>query len=200
MAKAIEKLKAGFCTVVISALDKARPNLPEDPLPPTKTGAVADDDMELNKFVRGGHQTSVWKEYTYTYIYTHTHTHTYTHIYIYRRSPVTLLLHIPCVFNIWHHLHPTTNTLTHTNQAIPEHTHSTIYLHSTAHPTPHTHTHTHTHTMSVRNKTCVISIPFTQPHKTFTSLYQVSPLAHKVFKTVPFYEPAVTMCVCRICI
>jgi hypothetical protein len=38
----------------MSTLDKARPNLPEKPLPPKKTGAIADDDMEPNKVVRGG--------------------------------------------------------------------------------------------------------------------------------------------------
>jgi hypothetical protein len=28
--------------------------MPEKPLPPKKTGAFADDDMEMNKIVRGG--------------------------------------------------------------------------------------------------------------------------------------------------
>jgi hypothetical protein len=38
----------------MTALDKARSNMPEKPLPPKKTGAIADDDMEMNKVVRGG--------------------------------------------------------------------------------------------------------------------------------------------------
>jgi len=35
-------------------LDKARCNLPEKPLSPKKTGAVADDDMELKNIVGDG--------------------------------------------------------------------------------------------------------------------------------------------------
>jgi hypothetical protein len=37
----------------MSTLDKARLNLPEKPLPPKKTGAIA-DDMEPDKVVNGG--------------------------------------------------------------------------------------------------------------------------------------------------
>jgi len=43
----------------MGAIDKARPNLPEKPLPPKKTGAIADDDMEPSKVVRGGVTKSV---------------------------------------------------------------------------------------------------------------------------------------------
>jgi hypothetical protein len=41
---------------VIAALDKTRPNLPEKPLPPKKTGVAVsvDDDMEPYKVVRSG--------------------------------------------------------------------------------------------------------------------------------------------------
>lgn len=41
---------------MIAALDKARPNLPEKPLPPKKTGVAVtvDDDTEPNKVVRSG--------------------------------------------------------------------------------------------------------------------------------------------------
>ncbi|XP_021935865.1 protein mini spindles isoform X2 [Zootermopsis nevadensis] len=56
MAKASEKLKTGSRSVVIAALDKARPNLPEKSLPPKKTGAsvTVDDDAEPSKVVRSG--------------------------------------------------------------------------------------------------------------------------------------------------
>jgi hypothetical protein len=49
-------LQTGSRTVIIAALDKVRPNLPDKPLPPKKTGAAVDvdDDMEPNKVVRGG--------------------------------------------------------------------------------------------------------------------------------------------------
>ncbi|XP_069680440.1 protein mini spindles isoform X4 [Periplaneta americana] len=57
MAKATEKLKTGSRTVVVGALDKARPNLPEKPVA-SKKGAAgafpADDDMEQNKVVKSG--------------------------------------------------------------------------------------------------------------------------------------------------
>jgi hypothetical protein len=39
---------------VISALDKAHPNLPENTLPPKQTVKFADDDMEKKKVVRLG--------------------------------------------------------------------------------------------------------------------------------------------------
>jgi hypothetical protein len=129
--------------------------------------------------------------------------YTYIHIYIPGNSlqPVTLVPHIHCVFNIWHRSHPTIITLAQIkplhNTLITKFTHSLLALHS---PPRATHTHTHTHVMSVRNKTCVISIPSTQPYETFTSLCQASLLAHTVFKTVLFYEPTVTMYFCRISI
>ncbi|PNF34799.1 Protein mini spindles [Cryptotermes secundus] len=56
MAKATERLKTGSRTVIIAILDKARPNLPDKPVPPKKTGmpVAVDDDMEPNKVVRSG--------------------------------------------------------------------------------------------------------------------------------------------------